>query len=206
MTHIHDYEVNKIAERNLLHDIINPPKHTKTLNGHYSPIIHGCMNTRKCRAKFKSFLILLDSGCSSKIVMGRLLERLKPAKYAMMQWHTQAVNITTNLEFKVDFTLTSLSATNVVTWKCHVYEYTKGRYDMILGRDILTELGLNLKLYYHIIKENDGTLKGYTTRMVDLGTYGFKNLNTEKIIPKESFTNAYVEEIYESEHVRNSTK
>ena len=28
MIHIHDKEVNKISECNLLHDIINPPKHT----------------------------------------------------------------------------------------------------------------------------------------------------------------------------------
>ena len=36
---IHDYEVNKIAEWNLLHDIINPTKRTKKLNIHYSPIL-----------------------------------------------------------------------------------------------------------------------------------------------------------------------
>ena len=29
MTRIHDIEVNKIAECNLLHDILNPPKRTK---------------------------------------------------------------------------------------------------------------------------------------------------------------------------------
>ena len=42
--------------------------------------------------------------------------------------------------------------------------------------------------------------------MVDLGTYIFKDLNTDKITPKESFTNAYVEEVYESEHVCTATK
>ena len=42
--------------------------------------------------------------------------------------------------------------------------------------------------------------------MVDLGTYIFKYLNTGKITPEESFTNAYVEEVYESEHVRTATK
>ena len=55
MTRINDNEVNKIAECNLLHDIINPPKPTKYLNSHYSPILHGCMNTRKGKAKFKKF-------------------------------------------------------------------------------------------------------------------------------------------------------
>ena len=42
--------------------------------------------------------------------------------------------------------------------------------------------------------------------MVDLDTYIFKDLNTGKITPEESFTNAYVEEVYESEHVRTATK
>ena len=31
MNHMHDNEVNNIYELNLLHDIINPPKHTKIL-------------------------------------------------------------------------------------------------------------------------------------------------------------------------------
>ena len=49
MTRIHDNKVNKITECNLLHDIINTPKRTKNVNSHYSPILHGCMNTRKGR-------------------------------------------------------------------------------------------------------------------------------------------------------------
>ena len=75
MTLIHDNKANKVAKYNLLHDIINLSKHTKNLNDHYSPIIHVCMNTRKGNAKFKKFLILLESGCSSTIVTGRPFER-----------------------------------------------------------------------------------------------------------------------------------
>ena len=51
---IHDNEVNNISECNLLHDLINPLKHTKNLNCHYSPTLHGCMNT-KGKLKFKNF-------------------------------------------------------------------------------------------------------------------------------------------------------
>ena len=42
--------------------------------------------------------------------------------------------------------------------------------------------------------------------MVDLGTYIFKYFNGGKVTPEESFTNAYVEEVYESQHVRTATK
>ena len=70
--------------------------------------------------------------------MGRLAEKTCLEKYAMMQWHTQDGNITTNIKVKVDFTLPALSATNVVMWKCCVDDSAKGRYNMILGRDLFT--------------------------------------------------------------------
>ena len=73
------------------------------------------MNTRKGKEKFKNFQIILDSGCSFTIVMWRLLQRLDPKKRVVMKWHTQAGNITTNIKVKIDFTLTELSETNVVT-------------------------------------------------------------------------------------------
>ena len=77
---------------------------------------------------------------------------------------------------------------------------------MILGRYLWTELGLNLKIFEHIIKANDGPFIVYTVTMVDLGVYIFKYLNIEKIEPEISFTDAYAEEIYISEHARTSTK
>ena len=76
-----------------------------------------------------------------------------------MQWHTQAWNITTNFKVKVDFTLPALSENNVMMWNYHVYEFTKGRYDMILGQYIWTELLLNLKLSEPVIEADDGPFK-----------------------------------------------
>ena len=73
MTCIHNKEVNKIAEYNLLYDMINPPKRTKNINIHYYPIIHGYMNTIHGREKFRNFLILLDSGFNYTIVLVRLV-------------------------------------------------------------------------------------------------------------------------------------
>ena len=52
----------------------------------------------------------------------------------------------------------------------------------------------------------DGPFNGSTTPMFDLGMYIFKYLNTGKITPEESFTNAYVEEVYDSEHVGTAIK
>ena len=83
MARIHDNKVNKIYECNLLHYIINPPKRDNHLNFRYSLILHWCMNTKKVKAKFKNFKILLDSVCSSTIVMVNLVENYIPIK---MMW------------------------------------------------------------------------------------------------------------------------
>ena len=101
-----------------------------------------------------------------------------------MQWHTQAGIITTNLKVEIKFILPKLSAKTILTCNCHVNDFSKGICNMILGRDILTALGLDLELSDYIIETNDGPIKGSTEPMVDLGTYEFKYLNTGNITPE----------------------
>ena len=85
MNRIYDNKVNNIAQCNLLHNIINPSKRTKNINIHYSPILHGYMNTRKGKENFKIFRILLDIGYSSNILMTSLITKLNPsAKWVIL--------------------------------------------------------------------------------------------------------------------------
>ena len=44
-----------------------------------------------------NFRTLLDSECISTIVMGSRVEKLYTEKDDVIQWHTQAGNITTNM-------------------------------------------------------------------------------------------------------------
>ena len=44
---------------------------------------------------------------------------------------------------------------------------------MILGRVVLTELGLTLKFSDRVVEADDGIFKRSTTTMVDLGRYEF---------------------------------
>ena len=97
-----------------------------------------------------------------------------------MQWHKQAGNITTSLKFKVNSALPTLSAINFVTCKYNVDDSYNGRNNMILGRYLLTSLGLNLTSSEHAIEADDGPFKGSITPMVDFGTYLFKDLNIGK--------------------------
>ena len=52
---------------------------------------------------------------------------------------------------------------------------------MILGIDLLTELGLYLKFSHHFVEADDGTFKGSTAPMVDSGMFEFKDSNTGKL-------------------------
>ena len=70
--------------------------------------------------------------------MRRLIEKLTPKEYVEIQCRTQAGNTSTNMKFIIYFTLPELSAMKIVTRNCHVCDSAKGRYDMILGRDLLT--------------------------------------------------------------------
>ena len=159
MSFIHENEVNKVSECNLIHDILNPSKRTGLLNIHYYPILHGCMNTRKGRETFKNFLILFHSGFGSTIVIKILITKIDPIEDAVVQRHTQAGNIITNIKVKIYFTLLELRATKIMMWDCRLDYFTKGRYDMILGRYILTALCLNIKFSDHVIEADEVPLK-----------------------------------------------
>ena len=65
-------------------------------------------------------------------------KKINPKEDDAMQRHMQAGNITTNINVQIDFILPELSATKIVTWNCHMNYSATGRYDMVLGRDILT--------------------------------------------------------------------
>ena len=55
MNFIHYNKANNITECNLINDILNTSKLNKYINRHYYPILHGCMNTRGRKSKFKHF-------------------------------------------------------------------------------------------------------------------------------------------------------
>ena len=68
-----------------------------------------------------------------------------------MQWHMQAGIINTNLKVKIDFTLPYISATKILVWNFHLDDSARREYYIIVGRDPLTFLELNLKLSYQVI-------------------------------------------------------
>ena len=53
---------------------------------------------------------------------------------------------------------------------------------MILGRDLLTALGLDLKFSENLIIVIEGPYKGYSTPMDDVSNYNFKYITDKTVI------------------------
>ena len=61
------------------------------------------------------------------------------------KWITQVGKFTINSMVKTEFYLPVLSAKKIVTWKCHVDDYTTYRYNMIIG-SVNTAMGLKSRM------------------------------------------------------------
>ena len=114
--------------------------------------------------------MLLDSrasGCavSRQCVKESALKNAKPAK-----WTTQGGTFTTSHTAKVELVFPELDPTKIVNWKFHVddSETPNPRYDLIIGRDLLTELGIVLNFANQTISCHGGAYEGCHTSMVDI--------------------------------------
>ena len=99
-------------------------------------------------------------------------------------WETQARKFTTSKKVDVDFFIPRFSATKNLMWKCHVDESTTGRYYIILGRDLLTALRLDLKFFLNVIHGEEGPFKRYSAPMVDVNNYNFNILTAKTVKPE----------------------
>ena len=126
------------------------------------------MNIRLCKAKYLTLMILLDSGVSSSIVLGKHTHKLFHKKTQTFKWSTQGGDFLTTYTKNVELVIPELDATKSVTWSFHVDDSQKNsRYDMIIGRYLLLELKLDLCFSDYMIKGNGVAYKGCTTPMRD---------------------------------------
>ena len=75
-------------------------------------------------------------------------------------WETQAGKVCISKKVNVVFCLTEFSANKIVPWKIIVAKKTNIRYDIILGRDLLTALGLDLEFTENDIIRGEGPYEG----------------------------------------------
>ena len=96
------------------------------------------------KARNKSVKILLDSGASANIINHSYVRKNNFTQdKEIVQWETVAGQFKTTRSAKVDLKLSELNSTANINVKCHVTKQ-KSNYDLILGRDTMTELGITL--------------------------------------------------------------
>ena len=123
----------------------NPKKKQRTGN-HESdlrPIAFVRFNTRVGKSKPVTLKALLDSGASATLIVEKYTKKLKK-RQVPQGWSTPGGDLTTNKMVKTQFTMPELQDDKIIEWNMHVTK-DLGNYDMIIGRDVLQFLGINIQ-------------------------------------------------------------
>ncbi len=138
----------------------NPPLHN------LAPITIAHVQSRPNDKKVHRLKVLLDSGASATIIQSEHVKKLPTLPAEPAKWTTNAGVFTTHEMCSIKFTLPEFFQNRTIDWKVHV-DSSPGphRYDMIIGRDLLREMGITLDFSQHaIIWDNASIL------MKDYGT------------------------------------
>jgi hypothetical protein len=114
------------------------------------------MQTKKDSNKNKHFervRVLFDSGCAATLVNHKFLKKLKKKQSLNTKWTTKAGTFTTTAKCKCMFSLPEFHENRDIIWDVYVDSSSSedSRYDMIVGRDLMNSIGLDLKF-------SDGTM------------------------------------------------
>ena len=137
------------------------------------------------KVKAKRISVLLDSGASSSVIHKDLVKKLRIKPTSPTVWNTAAGPLSTEGKVTLTFTLPELSPSASITTTVHVHPTQITRYDMIIGRDLMTELGIDVM---------------FSTSTIDWG-----RMNAS--IPMKPYDFSFVEDVYiaESDDVEQDT-
>ena len=122
------------------------------------PIVAVQMNARLGKAKPIVLKALLDSGASATLIAQKYAKklRLKNIKSKTV-WSTPAGNLQTSQKTRTSFVIPELHDNRVIDWDLHVTP-SLGNYDMIIGRDILQDLKIDILFSKQIVEWDDSQI------------------------------------------------
>ena len=118
------------------------------------PITFGKVRTRLGKPNPVTIKILFDSGASATIGQYEVLKHLRLRKETKTEWSTAAGSMNTDLRTKLQFKLMEFDQDSVIEWNIHVTKQ-KMSYDLIIGRDLMTELGIKIDFETNSVQWND---------------------------------------------------
>eukprot|EP00980_Cylindrotheca_fusiformis_P014988 scaffold4112_cov60-Cylindrotheca_fusiformis.AAC.6 len=98
---------------------------------------------------------LCDSGASTTIMDKKFAKKLRIRRDNTTVWNTAGGTLTTTEKAKIRFQLPQLSTTMTVATDVHLTNGISDRYDIIIGRDLMRELGLKLIFDDDVIEFHD---------------------------------------------------
>jgi hypothetical protein len=97
--------------------------------------------------------VLVDSGATGSIILKKHAKRHGLNSKKTTSWKTAAGIVTTHGEVSVNCMFPELSESKIITHEFHVMKGSPDfPYDMVLGQDVITELGINLDFKSQQIK------------------------------------------------------
>ena len=93
---------------------------------------------------YVTFTALLDSGASYTLASKTVVRHLKKTKIDVTLFKTAEGNFSTNHKRCTKIMLADLNPTVEITHSVHVAK-TLGNYDIIIGQDLLHELGIDIR-------------------------------------------------------------
>jgi len=101
---------------------------------------------------------LLDCGGSGSLIAEKFTKKLRvQTKKNGTTWTTAAGQMRTDTMCKAQFVLPELYDDRLIEWDLHIAK-SLGNYDMIIGQDLLTELGINILFQEQVVTWDDATI------------------------------------------------
>jgi predicted aspartyl protease len=108
------------------------------------PITFGRIRTSMGKPKPATIKVLIDSGASKTIVTAHHVQKLRSYEEKETRFQTTAGTFLTHAKAKIQFSLYEFYEKRLIEHVAHVANDLSS-YDMILGRDLLHELDIDIK-------------------------------------------------------------
>ena len=156
--------------------LLRPSKKAKT-RPTLSTITLGMLNSKKNNFKLKHqkrVKILFDTGYGATLIHHSLIDKLPVRTDRPSNWSTKAGSFRTTKTCKINFSLPAFHEGRNISWTAFVDETDKlsSRYDMIIGRDLLEELGMNFLFSTNLMEWDNAS-----TPMLDPELFDQDNLD-----------------------------
>ena len=148
-----------VSETFALSNLCRPPQKCQKTN-QLTPVTIALINTWLGKSRFKKIRILLDSGSSGSIILEKFICKLCMQNDTTTSWITKGGNFQTSKMCKTTFILKEFFEKKSIDWNLLV-DSTPGlhRYDMILGHDIMSKLGITLNFKDQTMTWDDSNMK-----------------------------------------------